>query len=81
MVAAIKDGSLVQNSATPRIMATQTETGLPVSVLPDSGATLNIASKASCPRWGLEIQELAPGEANLSDVQGSPIPLLGKTSI
>ena len=55
-------------------MATQTETGLPVSVLPDSGSTLNIASKASCLRWGLQIQELAPGEANLSDV-------LGKTTI
>ena len=52
-VAALKDGTLVQNNPTPRIMATQTNTGLSVSVLPDSGATLNIASRASRLHWGL----------------------------
>ena len=80
-VAAIKDGTLVQNAPTLPILVTQTNTGMTVSVLPDLGATLNIASRASCLLWGQQIQKLAPGEANLTDVQGSAIPLLGKASI
>ena len=72
---------MVQNAPTPRIRALQTNTDQTVSILPDSGATLNIACKASCLKWGLQIEQLAPGEASLTDVQGSSIPLLGKASI
>ena len=67
-IAAIKNGTLVQNAPTPRSMATQTNTDQSVSILPDSGATLNIACRASCLKWGLQIEELAPREASLTDV-------------
>ena len=80
-VATIKNGTLVQNAPTPRIRALQTDTNQTISILPDSGATLNIACKASCLKWGLHIEQLDPGEASLTDVQGSSIPLLGKASI
>ena len=50
---------------TPRIKA-----GNVVTLLPDSGATLNICCRASAEAWGLHIEELGPGEASLTDVQG-----------
>ena len=75
-VAAIKDGALVQNMPTPRIKAVKSGTGSVVTLLPDSGATLNICCRASAEAWGLEIEELGPGEASLTDVQGGQIPLL-----
>ena len=46
-VAAIKDGALVQNMPTPRIKAVKSGTGDVVTLLPDSGATLNICCRAS----------------------------------
>ena len=80
-VAAIRNGALVQSMPTPRIKAVKSGTGESVTLLPDSGATLNICCRASAEAWGLEIEELGPGEASLTDVQGGNIPLLGKVSI
>ena len=42
---------------------------------------MNICCCASDEAWGLKIEELGPGEASLTDVQGGQIPLLGKATI
>ena len=80
-VAAIKNGALVQSMPTPRIKAVESGSGKTITLLPDSGATLNIACRASAEAWGLDIEELVPGEASLTDVQGGQIPLLGKAKM
>ena len=51
-----------------------------IEIIPDSGASSNLASAASCQRWGICIEALEPNEAQLYDIQGSIIPLVGKAS-
>merc|ERR1711954_226076 len=67
--------------ATPRIKARKTDSEDIITLLPDSGATLHICCRASAEAWGLQIEELGPGEASLTDVQGGQIHLLGKATI
>ena len=80
-VAALRNGALVQSLPTPRITAVRSGSGGIITLLPDSGATLNIACRASAEAWGLDIEDLEPGEASLTDVQGGNIPLLGKAKL
>ena len=77
-VAVLQNGALVQSLPTPRIKAVRSGSGGVINLLPDSGATMNIACKASAEAWGLEVAPLDPGEVSLTDVQGGSIPLLGK---
>ena len=46
-VASLQNGALVQSLPTPRIRALRSDTGGVVHILPDSGATMNIACRAS----------------------------------
>ena len=80
-VASLQNGALVQSLPTPRIQAVRSGSGAIINILPDSGATMNIACRASAAAWGLEITPLEPGEASLTDVQGGFIPLLGKAQL
>ena len=80
-VAALQNGALVQSLPTPRIKAVRSGSGGVINLLPDSGATMNIACKASAEAWGLEVAPLDPGEVSLTDVQGGSIPLLGKAQL
>ena len=80
-MAALRGSTLVSNAPTPRIKAVKAGSNTPISILPDSGATMNIACKDSCALWGLEIMPLGEGEASLTDVQGRAIPLVGKATI
>ena len=80
-VASLQNGALVQSLPTPRIQAVRSGSGDVINILPDSGATMNIACRASAAAWGLEITPLEPGEASLTDVQGGFIPLLGKAQL
>merc|ERR1711954_140813 len=80
-VATIKNGALIQSMPTPRIKAMKTGSEDIVTLLPDSGATLNTCCRASAEAWGLQIEELEEGEVSLTDVQGGQIPLVGKATI
>ena len=80
-VASLQNGALVQSLPTPRIKGLRSDTGDFINILPDSGATMNIACRASAEAWGLQITPLEPGEASLTDVQGGFIPLLGKAQL
>merc|ERR1712114_146513 len=80
-VATVNNGFLVQSMPTPRIKAMKTGSKDIVTLLPDSGATLNTCCRASAEAWGLQIEELEAGKVSLTDVQGGQIPLIGKATI
>ena len=60
-VASLQHGALVQSLPTPRIRGLRSDTGDFKTILPDSGATMNIACRASAEAWGLSITPLEPG--------------------
>merc|ERR1711954_262016 len=80
-VATLRNGALIQCMPTPRIKARKTDSEDIITLLPDSGATLNTCCRASAEAWGLQIVELEEGEVSLTDVQGGQIPLVGKATI
>ena len=59
-VAALQNGALVQSLPTPRIKAVRSGSGGVINLLPDSGATMNIACRASAEAWGLEVAPFGP---------------------
>merc|ERR1712101_55515 len=67
-VASLQHGALVQSLPTPRIKGQRSDTGYFITILPDSGATMNIACRASAEACGLGITPLEPGEASLTDL-------------
>merc|ERR1711954_565493 len=80
-VATLRNGALIQSMPTPRIRARKTDSQDTITLLPDSGATLNTCCRASAEAWGLQIEELEEGEVSLTDMQGGQIPLVGKATI
>ena len=63
-----------------RIRATASS-GEEISLVPDTGSSTNLISEHSCKAWGLELEDLRPGEGHLFDIQGNLLPVVGRAKM